>query len=191
MEFEKKKVIAVDLDGTLAHYDGWKGVDHIGEPIPRMVDAVWNAHSKGHKVVLFTARANDKESITHIFEWLALNNIPITEITHIKRKEFTHFWDDRALGVVANTGMFKLDNATAAKSNIKDTGAHYRYEYNGVKLDPARICKVYGITNILQGAIIKKTLRAGERGHKDIVSDIDDIMTALVRWKEMVMEDKE
>jgi hypothetical protein len=25
--------IGVDLDGTLAHYDGWKGIDHIGEPI--------------------------------------------------------------------------------------------------------------------------------------------------------------
>lgn len=25
--------IGVDLDGTLAEYTGWKGVEHIGEPI--------------------------------------------------------------------------------------------------------------------------------------------------------------
>ncbi len=28
-----RKTIAVDLDGTLAEYDGWKGIDHIGHPI--------------------------------------------------------------------------------------------------------------------------------------------------------------
>lgn len=33
-----RKTVAVDLDGTLAQYDGWKGVDHIGDPIPGAVD---------------------------------------------------------------------------------------------------------------------------------------------------------
>ena len=32
--------IGVDLDGTLAHYKGWKGRDHIGEPIPAMMQRV-------------------------------------------------------------------------------------------------------------------------------------------------------
>lgn len=31
---------AVDLDGTLAHYDGWRGEDHIGDPIPPMVERI-------------------------------------------------------------------------------------------------------------------------------------------------------
>lgn len=30
--------IAVDLDGTLAEYDGWKGSAHIGNPVPKMVE---------------------------------------------------------------------------------------------------------------------------------------------------------
>ena len=30
---EDKAWIGVDLDGTLARYDGWKGIEHIGEPI--------------------------------------------------------------------------------------------------------------------------------------------------------------
>ena len=28
-----KKTVCVDVDGVLARYDGWKGVDHFGEPI--------------------------------------------------------------------------------------------------------------------------------------------------------------
>ena len=32
--------IGVDLDGTLAEYHGWKGSEHIGPPIPLMVERV-------------------------------------------------------------------------------------------------------------------------------------------------------
>ena len=32
--------IGVDLDGTLARYDGWRGIDHIGEPMPRTSAAI-------------------------------------------------------------------------------------------------------------------------------------------------------
>lgn len=32
--------IGVDLDGTLAVYKGWNGPEHIGEPIPIMIDRV-------------------------------------------------------------------------------------------------------------------------------------------------------
>lgn len=72
----------------------------------------------------------------------------------------------------------------------KDTGAHYRYEYKGVKLDPARIASIYGITNMAQAGILKKVLCAGNRGHKSQSQDIDDIITAANRWKEMIEEDE-
>jgi hypothetical protein len=45
--------IGVDLDGTLAHYDGWKGADHIGEPIAPMVERVKRWLSEGHEVRVF------------------------------------------------------------------------------------------------------------------------------------------
>ena len=32
--------IGVDLDGTLAHYDKWRGVEHIGKPVPVMLERV-------------------------------------------------------------------------------------------------------------------------------------------------------
>lgn len=70
-----------------------------------------------------------------------------------------------------------------------DTGSHYRREYKGIKLDPARICRIYNVNCVLQSAIVKKTLCAGGRGHKEVLQDIDDIITAAERWKEIILED--
>ena len=43
----------------------------------------------------------------------------------------------------------------------KDSGAYYRKEFKGVKLDPYRILRVYGINHPAQQHAIKKLLRAG------------------------------
>ena len=45
-----------DLDGTLAVYDKWKGIDHIGNPVEPMVNLVKKMHDEGKKVKIFTAR---------------------------------------------------------------------------------------------------------------------------------------
>lgn len=45
-----------DLDGTLAKYDGWKGIDHIGEPIKPMVDLIKQMQAEGKTVKILTAR---------------------------------------------------------------------------------------------------------------------------------------
>ena len=34
-----KKWIGFDLDGTLAEYNGWEGIEHIGKPIKPIVEA--------------------------------------------------------------------------------------------------------------------------------------------------------
>lgn len=72
----------------------------------------------------------------------------------------------------------------------KDPGAHYRYEYQGIKLDPYRIADIYGITNHAQFSALKKILCAGERGHKDVWQDVADIKNACDRWLEMFTEDE-
>lgn len=46
-----------DLDGTLAKYDGWKGIDHIGEPVKPMVELMKRMHDEGKVVKIMTARA--------------------------------------------------------------------------------------------------------------------------------------
>jgi len=71
-----------------------------------------------------------------------------------------------------------------------DPGAHYRYEYKGIKLDPARIAKVYNMTDHLDFTILKKELRMG-RGQKDNRQDLTDIISAAQRRLEMMDEDGE
>jgi hypothetical protein len=54
---QKRHTIAVDLDGVLAKYDGWKGIFHIGDPIPYAVE--WcNKLAEQYDVVINTSRCN-------------------------------------------------------------------------------------------------------------------------------------
>ena len=53
------------------------------------------------------------------------------------------------------------------KKNTDDAGAHYRYSFKGINLDPFRIAKIYGMTDFCMMTILKKCLCAGNRGHKD------------------------
>lgn len=50
-----RKTVCVDLDGTLADYRGWKGLDHIGEPRPGAV-AFSHHLIQMARVVIFTTR---------------------------------------------------------------------------------------------------------------------------------------
>ena len=52
-----------DLDGTLAKYDGWKGIDHIGEPVKPMVDLIRKMHDEGRVVKILTARVAHRHNV--------------------------------------------------------------------------------------------------------------------------------
>lgn len=99
--------IGVDLDGTLAFYDGWKGVEHIGEPVPLMLERVKNWIAEGREVRIFTARAMQKSSIPYILDWCKLHIGVELRVTNVKDFRMTELWDDRAVGVVHNTGLVK------------------------------------------------------------------------------------
>jgi hypothetical protein len=82
-----------------------------------------------------------------------------------------------------------LDMVEQPNSNsARDSGAHYRYNYRGVKLDPYRIISVYGITNPAHQHALKKLLRAG-RSVKSERQDIREVIDSLSRWLEMIDED--
>ena len=53
---EGKGWYGFDLDGTLAKYDKWEGIDHIGEPVKHMVDLIKKMHAEGKVVKILTAR---------------------------------------------------------------------------------------------------------------------------------------
>jgi len=98
-------VYAVDLDGTLAKYDVWRGSDHVGDPIPLMVDKVKGWLDKGIEVKIFTARAANPENIPAIKRWLKRVGLPGLEITNVKDPSITKVYDDRAVRVKKNTGQ--------------------------------------------------------------------------------------
>jgi hypothetical protein len=99
----------VDLDGTLAKYDGWKGTGHIGEPIPKMVERVKKWLKEGKTVKIFTARCCDgkKETVKVIEKWCEEHIGEVLEVTNIKDYGMVEVWDDRAVGVKINTGEIK------------------------------------------------------------------------------------
>ena len=101
--------IGVDLDGTLAHYDGWKGIDHVGAPVPLMIARVRAWLAQGRAVKIFTARVSvpeptKSEVIEAIHKWLAEHGLPSLEVTNIKDFGMIELWDDRAIQVRVNTG---------------------------------------------------------------------------------------
>lgn len=104
--------IAVDLDGTLAEYTGWNGKNHIGKPIPKMVERVKSWLKNGEKVYIFTARVSttemDAEEIGEvkflIEKWCIEHIGQKLPITANKEQSFYEIWDDRAIQVAKNTG---------------------------------------------------------------------------------------
>lgn len=115
--------IGVDLDGTIARYDGWKGIEHIGEPIAPMVERVKRWISEGREVRIFTARVDggevalamgdqngvahrDVPMVRHYIEQWCLQHIGRSlPITNVKDYGMLELWDDRAVQVIANEGI--------------------------------------------------------------------------------------
>lgn len=102
--------IAVDLDGTLAEYHGWQGIEHIGAPIPVMLNRVKKWLAEGLDVRIFTARVcgndgRDPEEVrSHIRRWLVQHLGVELPITNIKDFGMVELWDDRAVQVIPNIG---------------------------------------------------------------------------------------
>jgi len=95
--------IGIDLDGTLAHYDGWKGPDHIGEPVPAMLERVRRYVEHGIPIKIFTARASDPDKVSVVKAWLAKHSLDL-EVTNVKDFGMIFLYDDRCRQVEPNTG---------------------------------------------------------------------------------------
>lgn len=114
--------IGVDLDGTLAKYDGWRGIEHIGDPVPEMLFRVRKWLAEGREVRIFTARVDgglvalsmgDNNGLAHcdiprvraVIECWCLKHLGrVLPITNVKDYGMVELWDDRAIRVEQNTG---------------------------------------------------------------------------------------
>lgn len=101
---------AVDLDGTLAEYHGWRGIAHIGDPIPAMVDRVKRWLAEGRQVKVFTARVatRDGEELKEvqraIADWTKAHIGVALPVTCVKDFGMICLFDDRCCRVEQNTG---------------------------------------------------------------------------------------
>lgn len=101
--------IGVDLDGTLAEYNGWKGATKtgeptIGKPIMPMVARVLDWCNAGQEVRIFTARASEPDMIPPIIEWCKEHLGRELPVTNVKDFGMITLYDDRAIQVEFNTG---------------------------------------------------------------------------------------
>ncbi len=93
-----RRTIAVDFDGVIAEYDGYKGPGVLGAPRMDVIEAMRTLVSEGWKVVIHTTRG-EKE----ISPYLAQHRIPFDEIncnsdykTQGPKPVADVYWDDRA-----------------------------------------------------------------------------------------------
>lgn len=105
--------IGVDLDGTLAEYDGWKGHEHIGAPIMPMVRRVLDWCNAGRNVRIFTARVacgesedptQSEQARVAIVAWCKEHLNRELPVTNKKDYGMIELWDDRCVQVIPNTG---------------------------------------------------------------------------------------
>jgi NTP pyrophosphatase (non-canonical NTP hydrolase) len=113
----------VDLDGTLAVYDGWKGDHVIGAPVPAMLERVKRWVAEGKEVRIVTARCditarcdNGPEAIKFVADWSERYVGRRLPVTNIKDMNMIELWDDRCVQVVKNTGERVGDTPTTSWS---------------------------------------------------------------------------
>lgn len=103
---EKSPWIGVGLDGTLARYDVWKGIEHIGEPVPLMLKRVKAWLAEGQRVKIFTARVcgddgRDLSKVRVAIELWCLEHIGRSlPITNVKDCGMIELWGERIDGKV-------------------------------------------------------------------------------------------
>ena len=108
---KEEEWIGFDLDGTLAKYDGWKGIEHIGEPVDTMVIIAKMLHRIGKKIKVITARVAPRDdgeggdkAKKYVEAWCKKNLGFVPEITYEKDASMAALFDDRAVAVEQNTG---------------------------------------------------------------------------------------
>lgn len=79
--------------------------------------------------------------------------------------------------------------ATAEVARQEEKHSHYKKDVSHLNMiDPYRIADLYDL-HPCADHIMKKSLCAGNRGHKDTLRDIQDIIDTAERWKQMIDED--
>ncbi len=134
-EIKMYNLICIDFDGTIAQYDGWKGVGIFGEPIKGVKEALRNLEKAGKKIIVYTTRGE----VNSISQYLKEHDIPYDYInpapknnSHMSRKPIADVYiDDRAIQfpgewtaefvqrVIDFEPWYKLDSFTESEEELQ------------------------------------------------------------------------
>lgn len=97
-----------DLDGTLAVYDGWKGISSIGAPVMPMVKLLTAMVKAGLRVKILTARVAPRSNVERMPNPYVVNHLCISSPSDMPwalakewtAKEFIQEWCWHVLGFV-------------------------------------------------------------------------------------------
>ncbi len=137
-----KPWIGFDLDGTLAHYIQWEGVDKIGTPLEGMVARIKHYIRQGHHIKILTARVGSvfpdtaKDSYEHIEQWCEAHIGTKLPITSEKDQMMMRLYDDRVVQVVANSGktlLESIEDLVADLANNKLSKEEFISQFNHLK----------------------------------------------------------
>ena len=127
---KRKPRICVDLDGVLAKYDGWKGLEHIGPPLPGAREF---AHSlaKIADLIIFSSRCStdaageERTRLSpgqlkiHIVDWLEKHKVPYTDVyTGQGKPRAAVFIDDRAVHCSPQSDTDAYEKALGAAKTL-------------------------------------------------------------------------
>jgi hypothetical protein len=120
---KRKPRVCLDLDGVLARYEGWKGSDHIGAPLPGALDFATSL-SEFADIVIFSSRcspdaAGEGSSVAdparmriRIIDWLEKYKFPYVDVYVGQGKpRAAAFIDDRAVPCSPQTDKGAFDTA--------------------------------------------------------------------------------
>ncbi len=95
---DKQLTIAVDFDGVIADYNGWKGKSIFGQPRADVIETLKILRTEGWKIVIYSTRGTEE-----LRPYLLENCVPFDEIncnsayqTGGVKPVATVYWDDRA-----------------------------------------------------------------------------------------------
>jgi len=93
-----RRTIAVDFDGVIADYDGYKGPGVLGNPRPDVLEVLNLLHAEGWKIIIHTTRGEQE-----VADYLREHGVPYEEFNSNSdyktlgiKPVADVYWDDRA-----------------------------------------------------------------------------------------------
>lgn len=92
--------IALDFDGVLSDYQGWRGPTVLADPVPGAFQAIRDYQDAGLEVCIYTSRADTPAAKRHLEDWfyrhgLERKRVVKIQITNLKPPALVYL-DDRA-----------------------------------------------------------------------------------------------